>query len=525
MNNNQSIPKRKGFTAIKKESKPEYVSNAPAATALSLVTEESSMQMTGSYDALLAKEVAKMKEHFSNFTYLIEGKVFIELSTGKKFDKEQFNDKFCVPFAKKIDHSDPKKAPKVIETTDASTAFIRSELSEIAGNKKVDSMIIDNSIGYGEIVERRGSKVINMFKGLTINPVEGDTSLFHDYMDRLFECQGDKEIVLDYMAAMIQHCGGEKIKHGPFIQGVQGNGKSTIGKIVRKIIGEEVCAIPSNGDINERYNGWALGKLFATVEEVKVKGFEVMDSLKTLITEDSISYRLMKTDSFLADNRCNFMFFSNHKDALLIDRNERRYSVFFTKQQTVEDLARDFGGDPDSEDNSNGPGVKYFDKLYEWLNDGGYANICHELIERDISSFSLGRAPRTSNLQEAINHGLSNNASILQDGIDAGEIFGEGRVVSLSQIDDYLMAKRVNMSAKQKGYALKELGFIDPDNEADKPKSYRGKLMSYTVWKSVKHRFMIHKDEVLNIPNGQVATDNWKQSIPRSYELSKTMEG
>ncbi|AUR88254.1 hypothetical protein NVP1111B_60 [Vibrio phage 1.111.B._10N.286.45.E6] len=479
-----------------------------------------SIEDTSKHDSLEAIEVAKMKKHFSNYAYVLEAKIFIDLKTGRKLDKEQFNDSFCETFAKKIKPATETSPAKVIETVDASSAFIRSELSTIASNKKCFSMMIDRNYGHGEIVNKNGVDHVNVFRGLSVEPVEGDTSLFHDLMDRLFSCDSDKSMIIDYMAAMIQNAGGEKVKHGPFIQGTQGNGKSTIGKIVRNIIGMESCAIPSNNDLHEKYNGWALGKLFATVEEVKAKGYDTMDSIKTLITEDSISFRMMKSDSFLADNKCNFMFFSNHKDGVLIDKNERRYSVFFTDQQCVEDVARDFGGVVNSRDHNNQPGVRYFDKLYEWLNNGGYESICYELVNRDISGFSLLRAPHTSHLKEAIEHSRSNNEQIIQDGMESGAVYGEGRVVSLKQIDEFLKDSHVKMTPKQKRLSLNSLGFVDPDREEEKSTSNKGRLVGYDVGNKDLHRFMIHSTEVLSVRNGMNAKDLWKSLAPINFDNS-----
>ena len=125
-----------------------------------------------------------------------------------------------------------------------------------------------------------------------------------------------------------------------------------------------------------------------------------MDVLKALITNDSLSIRAMRTDHKMRNICCNFIMNSNHRDALPKTKDDRRLAVFYTAQQSVEDLIRD-----------GMRGTDYFPKLYEWLKKDGFAIVADFLWTYPITPL-LEYAPETSSTTQAFK--LSRNP-LLQD--------------------------------------------------------------------------------------------------------------
>jgi hypothetical protein len=119
----------------------------------------------------------------------------------------------------------------------------------------------------------------------------------------------------------------------------------------------------------------------------------------------------------------NFMLNSNHKDGIKKTRNDRRFAVFFTAQQSPEDIARD-GMDGD-----------YFPDLYDWLKghnkyaplgEGhGYAAISYYLetypIRDELNpATTCHRAPITSSTDEAIHASIGSVEQEILEAIDEG---------------------------------------------------------------------------------------------------------
>ena len=176
------------------------------------------------------------------------------------------------------------------------------------------------------------------------------------------------------MAACVQHQ-GVKFQWAPLLQGTEGNGKTLFTRCVAAAVGRRYTHYPKAMDIDNKFNGWLMDKVFIGVEDIFVPDHrrEVLETLKPMITGgDGLEIQLKGVDQITADVCANFMLNSNHKDAIRKTRNDRRFAVFFTAQQSAEDLARD------------GMAGDYFPNLYEWLRGGGYAAIAYFLSTYDI---------------------------------------------------------------------------------------------------------------------------------------------
>lgn len=103
-------------------------------------------------------------------------------------------------------------------------------------------------------------------------------------------------------------------------------------------------------------------------------------------------------DQISADICGNFMFNSNHKDAIIKTRNDRRFGVFYTAQQHAADLVRD------------GMTGSYMSNLYGWLRGDGYAIVAELLhtypIPDELNPARGHIAPITSSTEEAISASL-----------------------------------------------------------------------------------------------------------------------
>lgn len=326
--------------------------------------------------------------------------------------------------------------------------------SRVAQFPKAHSLCFRPELPFGAIVNMEGKSLVNSYTPSTVRIIEGDPSPFLDCIKKQLPDPADRAILLAYAAACVQHK-GVKFQWCPMIQGTEGNGKSLIMRCVSKAVGERYTHFPNAADLGNKFNSWLLGKLFIGIEEIYVTDRrECLDALKTMVTNDRIEIQAKGRDQFTGDNRANLIMCSNHRDAIMKTKNDRRYAVFYTAQQTNADIIRD------------GMGGMYFPDLYKWLNKcDGYEIVAHYLTNYAIPdelnpTTTLHRAPDTSSTAQAILESLGAAdqevlAAIAEDRVG----FRDGWVSSLA-LGLLMKDKNYRYGPRKRGQMLERLGFV-----------------------------------------------------------------
>ncbi len=265
---------------------------------------------------------------------------------------------------------------------------------------KVDGFCFNPNIPSGEIVHNEGHSYVNTYVPLDIRTIKGDASPFLNHLTKLLPDERDRTILLSFLAAVVQYK-GFKIQWAPLIQGVEGNGKTLFSRCLTYAVGDVYTHQPPASEIAEKFNSWLFDKLLICVEDIFISHHrqEVLETLKPMITSDRLARRAMQQDQTMHDVCANFIFNSNHKDAIRTNLNDRRYCVFFTAQQEAEDIIRD------------GMGGDYFPNLYRWLKADGYAIVADYLNNFAIPdefnpTMNCQRAPMTTSTLEAVEASL-----------------------------------------------------------------------------------------------------------------------
>lgn len=311
------------------------------------------------------------------------------------------------------------------------------------------------------IVDEMGRKGLNSYIPANIKTVEGDVSRWTDYLSRIFNTAEDVKLFNDYVAHCVRYKGW-KIPWTVLLQSAKGVGKQMIAEVIKYCIGDSYTYQPDAEELVSgvsQFNGWMRNKLMIIVDEVRVGDRnDLMNGLKTIITDRRIAIESKGIDQEMEDNVSNWIFFSNFKDAFPIDENERRYCIFFSKLQTAQQI-RDAGLDKD-----------FFDSMYRWLErEEGFEKLAHFYFNYPIEKGSLPhRAPQTSSYEEVLRIGRSPLRVLLDEKIENAERGFRAGYVSytmfLKAIADSSMRSRpaehtIKAVIEQKGYVY--LGTTD----------------------------------------------------------------
>jgi len=333
------------------------------------------------------------------------------------------------------------------------SAWVAFTQSQVHQFPKVDTTCFRPLLAPGELLTHEGRSMVNTYVPVETSQSDGGVDPFLKHLGLVLPVERDRQIFLAYMAACVQSR-GVKFQWAPLLQGVEGNGKSLFTWCVAHCIGEKYTHMPPASEIGEKYNAWIFGKLFIGVEDVYVPRAQndVIEILKPMITNVRLAKRAMRMDQVMGDVCANFIFNSNHKDAIRKTENDRRFAIFYSAQQSMGDLIRD---------GMTGP---YFPLLYTWLRGGGYDAVHGYLARYNIPeefnpATSCNRAPQTSSTTAAIRESVCPVGASVLEAVDQDRVGFRGGWVSTMAVIRLLQddGRRVNYA--HLGTLLTSLGY------------------------------------------------------------------
>jgi len=282
-----------------------------------------------------------------------------------------------------------------------------------------------------------GGQQYNTWTQPRLQPKEGDTSIFHEHMERLLPDEAERDAALDWMAWVLQN---EKLKPNFMflMQGEQGCGKSWLGILMSLMIDERNTTFLRTEDVGNRFNSWIIKTRLAVVEELMGDDKRTLaNRMKALITQDTVSVELKGKDLITMPNKACFMAFTNHLDALKLENSDRRYMVFSTKAKGL------------------GTPIEYWDQLWAFAgplsSDDGPAAVMHELLVRRVDRrFGLGRAPHTKAHDTMRREGLPELERWMIENFEDGNPPFNSDLVCVTDIETHLPPRMQRMNGLHK---------------------------------------------------------------------------
>ncbi|MEH2529947.1 hypothetical protein V1277_003678 [Bradyrhizobium sp. AZCC 1588] len=279
-------------------------------------------------------------------------------------------------------------------------------------------------------------------------PSEVEPTLFLQHVRYLFEDNEQAiEHVLNFIAHLVQRP-DERANHAILLTSeAKGIGKSTLGTIIRRLVGERNSSVAQSKDLKSQFDGWLMGKLVVQVDEVYEHGnADLSNRLKPILTEPTVSVNIKYGPQMEVKNFARLILFSNHSAPIDIEDGDRRYFVFDSKAQPR--------------------GPDYYERLNASIgSDKGMAAIYWWLRRRCLAAFRPYAAPPLTAHKEAIIEASGNPLKhYLEEAVHSGHLLAMlGPEFAMDELlrqlgrDGY---GALTKSTKEVGLALKAAGVV-----------------------------------------------------------------
>lgn len=169
---------------------------------------------------------------------------------------------------------------------------------------------------------------INTWVPYDVEPAPGTVKPFLDLLDFIFEGEPDlKAWFIQWLAYPLQNPGEKVLTAVLLISRRQGIGKSFIGYLMGDIYGDNFNVVGQD-ELTSTYNDWVVSKQFILGEEITGNNSRrEADRLKNMLTRETLNVSIKYQPGYKMADCANYLFTSNHVDALFLDDYDRRTVV------------------------------------------------------------------------------------------------------------------------------------------------------------------------------------------------------
>ena len=233
---------------------------------------------------------------------------------------------------------------------------------------------IGGKVFSGELIDE---ETLNLYLGLAYTPFKSDCGLLLDHIKTIW-CKGDEDAyqyILNWLARLMQKP-DEQGYSAIILMSEEGAGKNTIVDIIAEALGSHASICSRSEDVTGKFNDHlALSVLVFLNEAVWGGNHSGQGTLKTLITDPTITVERKFLPKFLIRNYTHLIFSSNEDWPTALSRKDRRYIIL-------------------NLDNSRANNTEYFNKIHTQIKNGGKEGFIHYLLNRDIKNFNPRDIPK-----------------------------------------------------------------------------------------------------------------------------------
>lgn len=268
-------------------------------------------------------------------------------------------------------------------------------------------IVKDKHLIEGGWIDKPGAIVFNQYRSGTVTG--GDPALAGPWIDLvkyLWPTPMEHEHIITVLAHKIQHP-SIKINHVLVLGGNMRIGKDTILVPIKQILGEWNCVEAKPTTIMSNFNGY-MRSILLMINEARdlgdVKRHEFYLHMKDVIVTppNTVLVNEKHEKGIHVANVCLVIMTTNHRtDGIYLPPDDGRHFPVWS-DRVREDYDIDF-----------------FDRFYDWLENGGSAHVAAYLRSLDVSAFRTGRPPpQTALFHEIVAASTPIEVGWIQDVLD-----------------------------------------------------------------------------------------------------------
>jgi hypothetical protein len=249
-------------------------------------------------------------------------------------------------------------------------------------------------------------EAFNLWQGFAVEPKAGSWERLKSHLLHTV-CQDSLlhyDYLINWMALMVQH----PERQGQtciVLIGPEGAGKSIVGDILRRILGQNGFVVSHAKHLTGNFNAHLRDIVFLNGNEAFYAGDKAHVSiLKTIITDPVLTIEAKYRDTINVPNFIHLMLTANPGWVIPASIDARRFIVLTVSAECVGHF-------------------DYFKAIFDEMQSGGYEAMLHELNGRDISNFNVRDIPDSEGLQEQKKLSLPTPLAWWMDILDRGYVF------------------------------------------------------------------------------------------------------
>ena len=283
--------------------------------------------------------------------------------------------------------------------------------------------------------------MINVYEKNDIEPDPNvDTDIFWALLKHVIPHKECREHFLNWYAYPLQNP-GKKIRHAIIMQSDEFQlGKGSLFDLHRDILGNHNTRKIELAEALDKGKNYLLNYQTVLIDEAKSSGSwsekaQLINTLKTIITEGSIGVRQLYKEYSEQDTITNYWINTNYKDAFPLPYNEVRYWVYFSPAKRNQQMLDEF----------------HLQREDKQLAKG----VMAELLDRDLSKFNpLAPAPHTIYREEMSKMADRPLNDFVKEQFDQGVFPFNMEMLSTVELFDYLKNEKKFKVTRERDVAM-----------------------------------------------------------------------
>lgn len=236
--------------------------------------------------------------------------------------------------------------------------------------------------------EDHGPRFLNLWRGFSVDPTDEPAGWAllkeHLFAHVAGKDQSSYEYLLNWLAFAVQHL-DKPIGTALVLIGKKGAGKSIVTELFGHLFGQHTFVTSRMDDVLGKFNDRLETTVLLGLEEAIAPQNRAADgTLKDLITRPTLRLEGKFFGVWDAPNHLRIIVTSNNALVVRADGSERRYGVF--------EVTNPHQADPHER-------RRYFGRIVEQMEMGGYSAMLGELLSRDVSHWNAEAIPETDALR------------------------------------------------------------------------------------------------------------------------------